>query len=148
MLEYCLLRVLLGFHDRITLKYMTVGHTKFGPDRLFGMIRQRMKEKRALSLPEFKTDMVDGAANCSVGYTFDHYSPCRDYKSGTSRLFPRLTGFRSSFFYSIEIESCMFEDGEKSARVTTATGPDGSGKSAKVFKEPSTLPGLEDPSFF
>ena len=33
MLGYCILRVLQGMHNMIILNYMTVGHTKFAPDR-------------------------------------------------------------------------------------------------------------------
>ena len=43
LLHYLLYRILVGLHDRITLSFMLVGHTKFAPDGYFGLIKYRYR---------------------------------------------------------------------------------------------------------
>ena len=56
---------------------MTVGHTKFSPDRIFGAIRQRMSRSSALLSEEFRKLVID-AADCSEAHIFDHVNYTRD----------------------------------------------------------------------
>eukprot|EP00171_Calliarthron_tuberculosum_P010739 IDg10739t1 len=124
VLGYFMLRVFLGYHDRVVLKFMTVGHTKFGPDRVFGHIKRRMKQEEALSIDEFLSKIVSGAADCSEGFHFDHYGHVRDYKSGTNKLFKKLPGFRSKFYYSITIDGYGEQDRDVSVHTSTSPGGD------------------------
>lgn len=54
ILGYFLLRVILGVHQKVLLKLMTVWHTKSGPDRMFEMIEQQMKREVALTVEKFR----------------------------------------------------------------------------------------------
>ena len=40
MLQYLLWRTVVGLHDKITLSFLIVGHTKFSPDWCFGLLKQ------------------------------------------------------------------------------------------------------------
>jgi len=145
MLGYCLLRVLHGFQKRIVMKFMTVGHTKFGPDRIFGAIRQKMESFTALSLEEFKT-LVQAAAECSEACIFDHSSDVRDFKSGTRKLFKNLPGFRANFYYSIVIERCTSTN---NVVVRTATKPgEVTEATYNLQKSNTAYPALENEVYF
>ena len=45
-------RVLTGRHNRITLSFLLVGHTKFAPDWSFGLLKQRFRKEVVSSLNE------------------------------------------------------------------------------------------------
>lgn len=59
---------------------MTVRQSKLAPDHVFWRIWQQMKRSEALSLPEFKENVVDRASSASTGVIFDHGSHVKDYK--------------------------------------------------------------------
>ncbi len=42
--HYLLWRVMTGQHKAATLSFMLVGHTKFGPDRFFGLLKRQYKK--------------------------------------------------------------------------------------------------------
>lgn len=42
--HYLLWRVMTGRHEEATLSFMLVGHTKFGPDRFFGLVKRQYKK--------------------------------------------------------------------------------------------------------
>lgn len=46
MIHYLLFRTMMGFHDEINLSFMIVGHTKFGPDGYFGLIRRLYRKSK------------------------------------------------------------------------------------------------------
>lgn len=121
LLGYYGFRVHLGYHDKVFLKLMTVGHTKFGPDRVFGNIRVQMKAGEALSIPEFISNIVNESAQCPSGLLFDHYTGVRDYKSETNRLFKKVPGFRANFYYSMTISKS--EARNSGIQVTTSIRP-------------------------
>lgn len=95
-LGYFLPRVLHEHHNRIVLQHMTVGHTNFGPDQVFGQICQRMYETEALAVREFMERIVENAAEYSNGFLSDHYTNIRDYKHGKAKLFNSLLDFSVS----------------------------------------------------
>jgi hypothetical protein len=43
VLHYLIYRTLIGLHEKINFSFMVVGHTKFGPDGYFGMIKYRYR---------------------------------------------------------------------------------------------------------
>ena len=54
----------MQLHESINYSFLTAGHTKFGPDRCFGMIKKAYKVNFVSSLNEF-ADMVDASStNC------------------------------------------------------------------------------------
>jgi len=134
MLGYCLLRVIKGLQQRIVMKFMTVCHTKFGPDCVFGSIRTNMERCTALDLPQF-SKLVDEASKNSKSYVFNHRTEVRDFKSGTRKLFKNLPGFRSKFYYCIAIERDN-EDG--SVLVRTSTNPGEKFESIHDLQKPAT----------
>lgn len=128
---------------------MTVGYTKFAPDRVFGQIRNRTKRSEALSLPEFMENTVSDANNCSTGKIFDHCNHVRDCKSGVAKIFQKLQGFRSRFYYSITIDAVVEENGKRNVIVTTSCSPNGTTTEVfKLWKKEMLFPDLEDDKFF
>lgn len=47
MIHYLLFRTMMGFHEEINLSFMIVGHTKFGPDGYFGLIKRLYRRSNA-----------------------------------------------------------------------------------------------------
>ena len=58
---YLAWRTILQLHESINYSFLTAGHTKFGPDRCFGMIKKAYKVNFVSSLNEF-ADMVDASS--------------------------------------------------------------------------------------
>lgn len=46
MIHYFLFRTMMGFHEEIKLSFLIVGHTKFGPDGYFGLIRRLYRKSK------------------------------------------------------------------------------------------------------
>ena len=46
MIHYLLFRTMMGLHEKINLSFMIVGHTKFGPDGYFGLIRRLYRKSK------------------------------------------------------------------------------------------------------
>lgn len=58
-------RTILQLHDSINYSFLIAGHTKFGPDRCFGIIKRAYKVRFVSSLYEF-ADMVEGSSTVGV----------------------------------------------------------------------------------
>lgn len=50
MIYYLMWRVMTGLHEEITLSFLLVGHTKFGPDWCFGLFKQLYKKVKVGSI--------------------------------------------------------------------------------------------------
>ena len=46
MIHYLLYRTMVGYHDKINLSFMIAGHTKFGPDGYFGLIKRMLRKSK------------------------------------------------------------------------------------------------------
>lgn len=55
----------MHLHKSINYSFLIAGHTKFGPDRSFGMIKRAYKMNFISSLYDFE-DMVDGSSVTGV----------------------------------------------------------------------------------
>ena len=62
---YLAWRTILQLHKSINYSFLTAGHTKFGPDCCFGMIKKAYKVNFVSSLYEF-ADMVDASSTNGV----------------------------------------------------------------------------------
>ena len=65
MLQYLLWRTSVGLHDKITLSFLVVGHTKFSPDWCFGLLKQRLRRTNVGSLGDI-AEVVNNSANANV----------------------------------------------------------------------------------
>ena len=45
-MQYLAWRILVGLNERIEISFMLVGHTKFGPDWCFGLVKQRFRRTK------------------------------------------------------------------------------------------------------
>ena len=72
MLQYLMWRVLRGLNENITLNFMIVEHTKFGPDGAFGLIKKAYRHHSVSSLSKLSTIVTSrfvsvlGSAYCRV----------------------------------------------------------------------------------
>ena len=62
---YLAWRTILQLHESINYSFLVADHTKFGPDRCFGMIKKAYKVNFVSSLYEF-ADMVDASSTNGV----------------------------------------------------------------------------------
>ncbi|XP_022777507.1 uncharacterized protein LOC111318922 [Stylophora pistillata] len=62
---YLAWRTILRLHDSINYSFLIAGHTKFGPDRCFGIIKRSYKVQFVSSLYEF-ADIVEGSSTIGV----------------------------------------------------------------------------------
>ena len=62
---YLVWRILMDLHHNILYSFLIAGHTKFGPDRCFGMVKKAYKVKYVSSLYEL-ADMVDCSSDVGV----------------------------------------------------------------------------------
>ena len=77
ILEYCIIRVLKGYSKKIVMNFMSVAHTRFAPDRIFGRVRTIMGDYEAFCVPGFEQLVRDAAEN-SYYFVFDHRNEVRD----------------------------------------------------------------------
>ena len=62
LLHYLLWQVMTGLNDTVTLSFMLVGHTKFAPDRFFGLIKRKYRRTPVYSI----NDMVKVVESSTV----------------------------------------------------------------------------------
>ena len=60
MIHYLAWRVNVGLSESCELSFMIPGHTKFSPDRFFGMIKRKYRRTRVNTLPQL-AEMVDSS---------------------------------------------------------------------------------------
>ena len=65
MLDYLLWRVVVGLHQKISLSFLIVGHTKFSPDWCFGLLKQRFRHTKVSFLSDLER-VVNTSAEANV----------------------------------------------------------------------------------
>ena len=64
MMQYLAWRVITGRHNKITLSFLVVGHTKFSPDWCFGLLKQKYRKTDIGSLDAL-AQCVETSATCN-----------------------------------------------------------------------------------
>ena len=64
-LQYLCWRVLVGLSDSITLFFMVAGHTKFSPDRSFGLLKKEFRKTAVNTLSDIAA-VVTRSASCNT----------------------------------------------------------------------------------
>lgn len=98
LMQYLLWRVMTGLNETITLSFMLVGHTKFAPDRFFGLIKRRYRHTPVYSI----NDMVKVVQSSTVAggnivqltkdVNGERQVTWRNWKSFLSNLFRNIPG--------------------------------------------------------
>ena len=65
MLQYLMWRIMVGLHNKITLSFLVVSHTKFSPDWCFGLIKHQFRQT-SVSCPADITTVVDQSATVNT----------------------------------------------------------------------------------
>ena len=68
-IHYLLWRVLTGRHRSLCLSFMLTGHTKFAPDRFFGLIKRKYCRSTVSSIIELERVVKESTHNCRTKHT-------------------------------------------------------------------------------
>ncbi|MCP4112844.1 MAG: hypothetical protein GY749_46190 [Desulfobacteraceae bacterium] len=107
LLQYLMYRVLTGLHDKITLSFLIVGHTKFSPDGYFGLIKRHYRRSQVYTYEQL-ADIAEKSSknghNVCVRTSGENIYPviCRDWTSWLSRYFITLNGISNYHHFRIE----------------------------------------------
>jgi len=99
-LSYLTYRILLKLHGSITYSFLEAGHTKFGPDRSFGLIKKVYKVTHVSSLYEFarlvETSSNSGLNKAQLVGTHDGriIVPVHDWMSFLGQYFRKFPNFK------------------------------------------------------
>ncbi|CAG8771849.1 12952_t:CDS:1, partial [Ambispora leptoticha] len=52
-IQFCQFLVMMGYYESVELNFMIAGHTKFSPDRNFGMIKKKYRKSTIYSKEQF-----------------------------------------------------------------------------------------------
>ena len=110
-LWYLAWRTLTLLHQSITYSFLIAGHTKFGPDRCFGLMKKSYKVSYVSSLYEFAS-LVDTSSAVSVNKaqivgTHDGrvIVPVYDWVSFLGRYFKKLPGIKKFHHFTFSEKS-------------------------------------------
>ena len=107
LLQYMMYRVLTGLHDKITLSFLIVGHTKFSPDGYFGLIKRHYRRSQVYTYNQL-ADIVESSSrnghNVCVRASKDQIHPIiyRDWTSWLSKYFLTLNGISNYHHFRVE----------------------------------------------
>ena len=80
VVQYCCWRVLAGFNDSVQLNFLLTGHTKFAPDRSFGLIKRQYGRTVVDTLDDI-VDVVGRSSQAGLNstvVTYDYVSEQRN----------------------------------------------------------------------
>ena len=73
MIEYLAWRVITGLSTSCELSFMIAGHTKFSPDRFFGLIKRKYHRTKIDSLSQLATMVNSSTVDCrNIAYVIGH----------------------------------------------------------------------------
>jgi hypothetical protein len=107
LLQYLMYRVLTGLHDKITLSFLIVGHTKFSPDGYFGLIKRHFRRSQVYTYDQL-ADIVESSSknghNVCVRTSENNIYPIiyRDWTSWLSRYFIIFKGISNYHHFRVE----------------------------------------------
>ena len=110
-LWYLSWRILMLLHQSITYSFLIAGHTKFGPDRCFGLIKKAYKVTFISSLYEFaqlvETSSSAGVNKAQIVGTHDGrvIVPVYDWVSFLGRYFKKMPNIKRFHHFTFSRES-------------------------------------------
>lgn len=135
---YLAWRTITELHHRINYSFLIAGHTKFSPDRCFGMIKKAFKVTFISSIYEFAR-MVESSSTIGVNKsqlvgTHDHrvIVPVYDWASFLGRYFrkiPNIKNFQHFRFSKDEPGMIYYKENRSSVE-----------KSFMLLKDPTVVP--------
>ncbi|MDM8549422.1 hypothetical protein QUF72_05055 [Desulfobacterales bacterium HSG2] len=135
ILHYLLFRTLTGRHRHIRLSFMLAGHTKFGPDSYFGLIKLRYRRSEVYTYRQ----LADLISNSTLG----GYNICQTYENE-----PGVRNFEwrswsewlSQYFHNLPmITTCQHFsfDHEQPGLVVAKDSVNGDEKTFQLLKKPN-----------
>lgn len=120
--SYFIHRVLAGFHDQITWCFLAVGHTKFSPDRSFGLVRSLLSKHTIISLPDLLTCINENIATSSEWRCSAEEVKDEDFRQWKV-LFEEsniqaLQGIKTMDIQEISFKAAMNDHGERRVKVS------------------------------
>lgn len=139
-LWYLVWRIINKLHHSINYSFLIAGHTKFGPDRCFGVIKQAFKVNFTLSTYEFAW-MVDCSSTTGVNkaqFVGTHDSreivPVYDWATFLSQFFTKLLNIKKYHHFRLSMDEpgkIYFKEYRSSPE-----------HSLMVLKDPAVMPPL------
>ena len=106
VLWYCAWRVSIGLHTKIELNFLIAGHTKFAPDRCFGLLKQAFRRHATSSLDEFQSVVNGSAAVNSTQLVGSEdgtsFVPVGDWQSHLAPHYKPLPGIMSKHHFRFD----------------------------------------------
>ena len=102
-----------GLHQRITLSFMLVGHTKFAPDWCFGLFKQRYRRTFVSSLNDI-ANVVNSSADVNVAQLV-----------GTQEGEPIVPTYNWASFLGDQLQDCASAKNIPSLRILFGTARGG-----------------------
>lgn len=132
---YLMWRVMHGLHKRISLSFMIPGHTKFAPDRYFGLFKIRFRRSTIDTLQ----DVVKCVGDCTIGgkavaQVYGHYLG----QSSQNFIHRRWDTYLAKYFNPIDslLSYSYFQfDATKPGCVEVRSHPDEKPTSLNLLKE-------------
>ena len=96
VMQYLCWRVLTGRNAKVKISFMLAGHTKFAPDRFFGLIKRSYRRTNVSSLPEIEKMICNSSVS---GKNIPQ--PTLDCMGKRNVIWYNWSGFLNPFFNSI-----------------------------------------------
>ena len=111
MMWYLMWRCLTGLNERITLSFLITGHTKFSPDRGFGLIKKKLKVTRVDCLQDI-ADVVKASSRSNTALLVGaENGPTTvltyDWSSGLSPFFSRVKAVKKYQHFSFTSDGIL-----------------------------------------
>lgn len=107
VLHYLIYRTLIGLHEKIKFSFMVVGHTKFGPDGYFGIIKYRYRRSGIYTYDQLANVIKKSSEqNICQGYRDDNGSEIFEYRDWSNWLLkyfkklPKITKYHHFYINS------------------------------------------------
>jgi hypothetical protein len=111
--SYFINRIVAGLHEEISWNFMVVGHTKFSPDRGFGLIRQSLEKFDAFTIPDLvaMANTLAPSSEYACRGAPARTDKFRRYKTSIADPFVKLKGIKA-----LNIGEIIFRPAEKDGK--------------------------------
>lgn len=118
IIDYLLWRVLMGKNENISLNFLLTGHTKFGPDRNFGILKAKYSRANVDCLNDF-INIVNSSSPNGYNVAIPSIDPVTQVRNITwykwdvylQQFFKALKGIRQYHHF------CFYSDGRTTAKL-------------------------------
>ena len=139
-MQYLTWRTLVGLHQKITISFLIVGHTKFAPDWCFGLLKQRFRKTYVSSLEDL-VEVVNSSAAVNTAQLVGTQDgevivPCYDWSSFLGKYMNKVPKMKSYHHFTFSSASPGI--------VTLKQYSDSVSTTFSILKDSEWVPSAED----